>query len=316
MAVSLGILAFIGAKLDWAAFLRELQRVNVWHLPGLVVLLLAMFGMRAMRWRSLLPTPAPVSDLFQATAVGFFASFILPLRAGEIVRPLALSRWQPIPFTTALASIVTERLWDAITLLAMLGFTLPRMAEVPPLVQAGGRAIGAIAVILVGGLLFCYLFPRTLDRMLEAIPARLFRKRPALAERITATARHFLDGLRAVRSPMQALRVAFWSVTLWLAMALWYQMALWSFGEHPPWLTGMLLNLMVALAVAAPSAPGFIGTYQAGCLIALAGLSGFTDEFAIAFSIVTHMLQTVVVLATGALVLQRKGLRLSQLRGR
>jgi hypothetical protein len=75
----------------------------------------------------------------------------------------------------------------------------------------------------------------------------------------------------------------------------------------------MLLNLMIALAVAAPSAPGFIGTFQAGCLVALTVISGYSREFAMAYSVVTHVLQMTLVLGAGFVVLHLRGLRLAQL---
>ena len=53
-----------------------------------------------------------------------------------------------------------------------------------------------------------------------------------------------------------------------------YQVALWMFGEFPSFWVGTMINVMLALAVAAPSAPGFIGTYQFGCVVALTYIYG------------------------------------------
>ncbi len=315
LGISAGLIGFLITQLDWAAFRVELHRVNIAYLPALVLLFFALMLVRALRWRELIPSthPRPVRDLLEATLLGFLASFVLPLRAGEVVRPWALSRWQAIPLPTTLASIVTERLWDALTLLALLGFTLLRMNQVPELVVVGARTLGAICVVLLVIMTVCYVAPTALPRTLNTWLHRWFPRRPERTDRITQIATSFVQGLRVVSGPLHLLRVAALSLLIWLMMALWYQLALWAFGEHPSWLVGMLLNLMIALAVAAPSAPGFIGTFQAGCLVALTVISGYSREFAMAYSVVTHVLQMTLVLGAGFVVLHLRGLRLAQL---
>ena len=72
------------------------------------------------------------------------------------------------------------------------------------------------------------------------------------------------------------------------------------------------MGVMTALAVAAPSAPGFIGVYQAGCVAALA-LFGISKEIGIAFSLVTHAYQFVIIVGLGVISLARNGLGLGDL---
>jgi len=127
-------------------------------------------------------------------------------------------------------------------------------------------------------------------------------------------AAEFVDGLKAISSFRELLLVLWWSMALWLTMAAWFQIALWAFGTSPSYSTGLLVTVMVALAVAAPSAPGFIGTYQAGCVIALTVLGSYSREFSIAYSVVTHTLQAVIIVGMGFLVLHLEGLGLKEIR--
>lgn len=316
IGLSVGLLAFLLHALDWASFRQELGRVKLAYLPILILLLGVLMGVRVLRWRELLPREgrASLRDLLDATLLGFFASFVLPLRAGEVVRPWALTRWQPVTFGTSLASVVAERMWDALTLLVLLGITLVRLESVPEAVQVGARALGGVCVVLFGIIMTCYAAPEYLPRLAGRGLRRLGPRRISLADRVEQTLRNFIGGLRVVQGPWHIARVALLSIALWLLMAAWYLVALWAFGEHPDWQVGMLLNLMIALAVAAPSAPGFIGTFQAGCLLALTAMSGYPREFAVAYSVVTHALQMAVVLLAGGLVLQLRGLRFAQLR--
>jgi hypothetical protein len=101
---------------------------------------------------------------------------------------------------------------------------------------------------------------------------------------------------------------------MWFLVAFWFQGLLWAFGVYPSLWVGMMLNVMVALAVAAPSAPGFLGTFQVGCILALSTVYGFSKEFAMAYSVIGHLLQMVFNVAAGLFVLHRRGLTFSQLR--
>lgn len=72
--------------------------------------------------------------------------------------------------------------------------------------------------------------------------------------------------------------------------------------------------LMVAFAVAVPSAPGFLGTFQFGCIIALSVLYPYSKEFAVAYSVVSLGVQYVVLNLAGLYVLKKRGLNFSELR--
>ena len=79
------------------------------------------FVLRALRWQYIL---APLgethfSNAFQATVIGFAASFLLPARAGEVIRPLLLARREGLPATATFATIILERLMDMVTVLAL-----------------------------------------------------------------------------------------------------------------------------------------------------------------------------------------------------
>ena len=185
----------------------------------------------------------------------------------------------------------------------------------PDYVLAGARTVGVIATLLLAILLLCRVRPTAATGLAHRFAGRVIEPRfPHLAGRFVGTIDSFVSGLRGVSRPWHLAAAVFYSFLVWILMAAWYQMAMWMFGEHPSWWVGMVLNVMIAMAVAAPSAPGFIGTFQAGCVLGLAVIFPYTREFAVAYSLVTHLLQTVVVLVAGFTVLQSCGLRWAALR--
>ena len=309
------ILLVLGMRLDWSVLLSELGRLHWPFLPLLVLITLATFWVRALRWRHLLPDGSTVSRvrLFEATLVGFTATFILPLRVGEVIRPWVLSRWQPVRFSAGLASVVIERAFDALTLLVMLGLTLAKLESVPPLVATGAQVVTVLAVVILIIIIAAYLGASQMIRLGERLITAILGKRyPKLAQRLVAMVEDFLAGLRGISSLKDLVWSVFWSAVLWTLLVILYQVGLWSFGvDASPWV-GVTVCVMIALAVAAPGAPGFVGTFQLGCVVALA-LFGYPEEFGVAYSIVLHALQAVTVVVCGFFILHRRGLHISDI---
>ncbi|MCP5536836.1 MAG: flippase-like domain-containing protein [Akkermansiaceae bacterium] len=310
------ILVALGMRLDWAVLLSELEKVRWSYIPLLVLITLATFWVRALRWRHLLSNGNEVSrvSLFEATLVGFTATFILPLRVGEVVRPWVLSRWQPVRFSAGLASVVVERAFDALTLLVLLGVTIAQLDSVPAIVSAGVKVVAALAVVIFVIMIAAYLGANQMVKLGEGMVTAVFGKKwPDFASRLVAMVEDFLTGLRGISSVRDLVWSVFWSVVLWGLFVGLYQVGLLGFGVEATMWVGVSVCVMIALAVAAPGAPGFVGTFQLGCVVALA-LFGYPEEFGIAYSIVLHALQAITVVACGFFILNRRGLNLSEIR--
>jgi hypothetical protein len=73
------------------------------------------------------------------------------------------------------------------------------------------------------------------------------------------------------------------------------------------------VTVFVALAVAAPSAPGFIGVYQAGCASGFL-LFGLNQETALAYAILTHVIHFIIYVIFGVWALVKYDLSFSDLK--
>ena len=110
---------------------------------------------RALRWQYLL---APIGHArfgpaFRTTTIGFAASAVLPARAGEVIRPYLLARQEGLSATATFATIIVERLLDAVTCVMLLAsfvvFFDPGMdradSRLYRLVEVGGITVGVLA---------------------------------------------------------------------------------------------------------------------------------------------------------------------------
>ena len=316
LGVSLGILVYLAFAINWRGFLSEMNRVSWVSCLPLVPILLASFWIRAIRWRYLLPEnpTIPTATLYHATCLGFMGTCILPLRAGEFIRPLVLSRWQGVSFSTAFASIVSERVFDVLTLLAFFALCLGQIGNAPKELIFVARSLGVLALGILTLIILSYFRAKdmlTISRKL--LEATIGRGSPHLVERLLKLLEEFIAGLRAISGVRQLAGALFYSVALWLLLALFYQVAMWSFGESPSFWVGITLNVMIALAVAAPSAPSFIGVFQGGCILALSVAYGYSEEFAVAYSVIAHGVQVVITILAGLISLNSLGFSFKEL---
>src|SRR5262245_38496979 len=99
-----------------------MRQSNLALLAAAVLLNLLAYPVRAWRWRHLL---APVREriglynLTSTTIIGFMVSFLVPMRLGEVVRPVLLARRERFSSSAAIATIALERLFDALTVMSL-----------------------------------------------------------------------------------------------------------------------------------------------------------------------------------------------------
>jgi hypothetical protein len=119
------------------------------------------FYWRTIRWRLLLSPSHQLTNgqLMGPLWIGFCFNGIFPARAGEIARPLALTKTTGVPFTTGLSTIVLERVFDGLTLLSVFMLTpllidFDQAVAIPfdsrSSVSGGTLALGLVAAIVLG----------------------------------------------------------------------------------------------------------------------------------------------------------------------
>jgi len=288
-----------------------------WVLPIFVTEIAAIF-LRSYRWKYFFGRGKAVGywPLFSATAIGLLANNILPAGMGQVVRAYVLAKKRNIPGSTALATIVTERVFDIVSILMLFGlfafcntFFVESQLIIPRgLVAAGWISLGLSSCLL--GLLVMLRFRRD---VLTDVLRRLLRDLPtSFRERITGTMETFADGLEILGD----LRSIFMS--FFLSMAMW---ALFSVADYalflafsmPAFISGAVFLLIVStIARSIPSGPGGIGTFDAGSKkgLQILGLA----QGAEAFTLVLHACSYVSVTAVGLIALAAEGMSLKELK--
>ena len=312
IAVSLGCLYFATKGTDWTHVGAVLAGARPFWILAVMVASLATVYIRAQRWRVLLRPlgEVPLYPALSATAIGFGASSILPFRLGELLRPALLGRRAGVGMSAALSSVVLERLFDVLLVIAcFLGVSLI-YPEVPPEMRHGAFVLAGLAAV---GFIVLVVMQRHRERT-EAVVARVLDRLPdRLATRLGPLVASFMSGLAGLADLPTVLLVLWYSAYLWGVITLTFMFSFLALDTHVPLVAASLTTVVVvAAAVFLPQAPGFVGTWQAGCVLAL-GLFGVSQEVAVGYSLLTWIVQMAINIGTAGVFLAREDLSLRQL---
>jgi uncharacterized protein (TIRG00374 family) len=283
---------------DWHAVLAAIAGAHWGWVFVVVVISLALHVVRAERWRVLLRpvVHAPYWPALSATYIGFGASMVLPLRLGEIVRPALFARRVGIGLPAALSSVVVERIFDM--LFVMVCFVLVALTY-DELATYRDAAWGLAAALLVGTGALLILSRRR--RWADAVVAWVTRPLPArVAGVVRRLAASLLDGMGGVGHGPTLIAVLVYSAILWGMIAMTYLCSFLALDVQVPLVSASLAAVVVvAFFVFLPQAPGYVGTWQAGCVVAL-GLFAVPRDLAVSYAFLTWLVQMVVNIGAGA----------------
>jgi uncharacterized protein (TIRG00374 family) len=269
----------------------QMRKGHLGLLTAAVAVATTGFLIRAMRWKVLL-TPVRrdtgLRSRFAAVSIGFMANNVLPLRAGEFARPYALSKMEPVSMSAAFGSLVVERFLDSIVLTLLL--VVPVMLPGFPVTGALSSGFGALALkgaltfvtVLLVVLMSMALWPRGFVRTAERVASKLLPQ--AMARPLVDALDAFLDSIALLRSPGLMVQGFLWTVGFWLFHGLSFWLGMMAFGIHTGVISAWFTEAVVGFGVAAPSAPGFIGTFHASAKFALTDVYGVDPARSLAFA--------------------------------
>lgn len=287
-------------NVSWSRTGAALRESNYWWLAPALVALVFSFVMRVERWRILFrrdqrPEFAPLT---KAMLVGQFFNIVLPARAGEAARIIALKSYAGTSAAESTATVIVERLIDVLTLLALLFLCVPWFPTVTWLRAAALVALVGLlaAVALIGAT--AYLGKGATPRWIRGL-ARL----PLMSDRAVVLAvENIRHGLASIRRPRQAVAAIAWTVASWLVLAAGFWCLMIGFRLELPFLAGLLTVIATGLAFIIPAAPGGAGVFEAAGLAATSAY-GVPTSRALAYVLVLHALNVLPYVVAGALVL-------------
>jgi len=284
--ISAVALAGVLAWVDVAALREALRQASGRAFAHAAVWFVLAMLARAWAWQALLGPHVSLADAFWALQLSFFANNILPLRLGEGLRVWAIHRAAGVPWSRGMASVALARLTDAALLAVMAVLLWPGLrAQTSLLWTLVGLTL--ILAALLAGL-------AALARWGEAWLARW----PRLMAEARATA--------ALLTPRALGKFLLGKGLTWTLVTAYYRALLVAFVPTISWREAAWAMSVSTLGIALPSAPGYVGVYEAAAVAALAML-GVPPETGLAFALAQHGLYLLLTVGLGLLALARFG---------
>jgi uncharacterized protein (TIRG00374 family) len=321
LIVSVALLAWVLHRINLREVWEYAQHANGWLLLLTVTVATVTFPVRTLRWQLILRDAQgnrlPFLPLWHATTIGFMANNLLPARAGEVARAYVASQQVQVRFSTALVSIVVERVFDGLVMLALMAVAIAA-PSFPVHAAVGGRSLSAIAAstaVLFAMILLIALLVANRPKFWLVLVERVSRRTlPArIADRIVRTSDGIVAGLLPLKNPARFLGVVLWSLLLWVKNAAAFAICFKAFGLDVPLEAAFLLQGIIGFGVAVPSTPGYVGVFEAAALVTL-GFYGVDSSLAASYALTYHVTTFIPITLLGFWSLSRLHLRLREVR--
>ena len=295
------LLLWISFKdIEWGALWAGIASARYGWIAAATAISIAAYWVRAQRWRLLiepLATPPTLPSAYRAVMTGYLANFAFP-RLGEAVRCGALARSNALPFNKLVGTVLTERLFDMLCLIALMiaGIAIRIDTFGRFLKNAAGAALAQFhpsaalaagagaAVLLLAGVFFLLKYKKTNP---AAQKARRFLR--GTAEGFTAFAR--MRRRREFLLWTAAIWACYWSMA-WLML---YSIPSWG---HLTAADGLVAMLLGSLGIVAP-ANGGLGAFHAVIKYGIPALFGVTEADALGYAVLSHESQALFIVIFG-----------------
>lgn len=284
-----------------------------WLIPGLIIYFIGVL-IRTWRWQYLLKPLKKINlrVLFPIINIGYMGNNVYPARAGELLRAIVLKRHEDVSISASLATIVVERIFDAIVIMGFVVLNFGQLASI----QIKGDLSRVIQNLAIwGGIIFLILLlifiliailPTQAKKILgwvtsKFVPGKWRKSFLGIGEK-------FLDGLSSLRSPRDILFMLVSTIFIWTCETVLYWSVMKTLGLSLNFMILMLINGVINLVLLIPAAPGGLGTFDAACKAMLEAY-GVNSEIALGFTLVLRIVLWLPITVLGAIFFIREGLK-------
>jgi len=330
LSLFLGVLLSIGGfylafrNVPARDILQYLSRIDyIWVLPSFALILLS-FILRVVRWMVIL---APFKKIdfwsgFHPLMIAFTINCILPGRAGELARPAILYKKNQVRYSTGLATVAMERVFDMVLIIGLFLMVYPWLDFDASLqLTIGGTVLSQetlnaivlgmfqLGILLILGMIVVSLeWSRMLiKRVMFKMPTLLFFTGKPFREKVfrlvcsplVKMIDHIATGFALIRSPARILACLGLSIMIWVIAALsYYVFSLGCPGIEITFFEMVAVMVIICLFIAMPSVPGYWGLWEAGGIFAMM-VFGIARKEAAGFTLANHAMQVIPVILIG-----------------
>ncbi|PVX52267.1 hypothetical protein C7377_0576 [Balneicella halophila] len=308
LSFGVGIFWLVYRKQDpeklWGAF----KDVNLFWLAMTVIVMLISHVSRSIRWMMLVEPLGKKVSFWNATFstfLGYFANMALP-RMGEVMRCAVLGKYEDIPTSKLLGTVVVERAIDVVLFLLCLILAIALQFDVfthlgsEYLTKSNNEeetsylwvyiTVGVVAVLL----LLYFIFRRKIHKTKIYCSVKKFLK-------------NIIKGFRTIWQLKSFNAFLFHSLLIWVCyyLMMYFGFQVFEFTSELSGVVALSIFVLGSLGMILP-APGGIGAFHffviSGLVLYLPAESNINEKAA-AFALLIHGVQTLFIIISGVVSL-------------
>ena len=306
--IGLFLLWLVFRKIDIKNVVEQISEANYWW-----VLLSFVFGVishfaRALRWNILINSlgyKTKASTTFYAVMVGYLANMAIP-RLGEVSRCGMLHKTNKIPLNSLLGSVLAERMFDLIVLLALIFAVIVSQLELvggfvnhlifEPLSSNFSNNFTAIMYLLgiIAVFIFiCWFLHKTFKSKLQESD---------FYQKIKIFISGFWAGMSTILKLKKRTLFFFYTFVIWFMYFLMTYVVFFSMEATSGLkiIDGITILAIGSLGMVAP-VPGGIGAYHFIVKAILFELYLIPNDIAASWATLIHTSQSLMILVVGAI---------------
>jgi uncharacterized protein (TIRG00374 family) len=299
LGLTLGLLA--GALALRGAHLGEVWSLLSHAAPGPVALSLLLVAVtqlvKALRWRVILGDGARLSlkRALRGLLIGQALNLLVPARVGDFTRAYLVGRRLTVGSVFTFYTVVIEKAWEALMLLACLAVLL-FWGSWPAWLSRSGILLGILIVVAVAvSLIGASVWKRRREQESPGGGSPL----NWLIHRLLMPAAELAEDLRAASAP-RLLWMGLWSATIWTLGTATNWAVFTALGLSVHWSAALLVLVAIYAGVAVPAPPGRVGFYHYLVVLALSAY-GVGQNEALACGVLLHLVVVMPLLLAGGM---------------
>jgi len=259
------------------------RKVSLGHCAVYVACLMTWHLVRATRWRHLLAPIAtiPLRRIIAVSWIGFAAILLMPLRAGEFVRPYMIKQKGSVSMAAATGTVGAERIIDGLFLTLMLGICMQIAPHQVPLPDHIGKLqipvaavplyayVALLAFVCAFGLMGVFFWrPIWAHRVVEKT---LGIVSPGLGKKVADFVANTADGLKFLPSFRYFGPFLFETALYWFlnGFSIWVLARGCGISDITV-VQALVVMGVLGVGILVPAGPGLFGAFQASTYAALA----------------------------------------------
>lgn len=276
-----------------------LHEMNIWWLVASLVPITISHVMRGLRW---LITLEPLGyrpkkgDCIDAIFIAYASNVVIP-RVGEVSRCAVLTKYDKVPFSKALGTLVAERLVDMLMVALFVCVMLLTQLDVfLSLFAKTGTNEASLSALFTSPKNYIIIGVAVVACMALWLPL----KRTKLYAKIKQTIGGFVDGLLSLRTMQRKGLFVLYTIGIWIGFFLEFYLTFFCFPFTAGLsvVQGLVIFAAISLAIIIPT-PNGAGPWHF-VVISMMTLYGVSQTGASSFALIVHAFQTLGVMLLGA----------------